>query len=112
MRRGPEPMALSSKLAVAATKAGTIQIIVVGTLLIVHESSARAYALFQHLTGHHWLTLSVLTVILFPLLVVAVYRSQRSPTGRLRPWTTVFGVVTGLFVLVNLGYFLVKYLRH
>jgi len=105
-------MALSPKLAVAATKAGIIQITMVGTLLIVHESSTRVYALFQTLTGHHWLTLSVLTVILFPLLVRVMYRPQRPQPVRLRPWATTFAVVTGLYVLVNLVYFLVKYLVH
>ena len=106
---------LERRRAAAFIWAALVDIIVVGTLIIVHEQDSALKAFLTRLTGHHWVTKSLLTVVLFPGLSVLFYRTlgpSRKPvlgSDRLSLWGLILSAVTALFVAGTLVFFVVVY---
>jgi hypothetical protein len=90
--------------------AAIVDILIVGFLIIAHEHDSALKALLNRITGHHWLTKSVLTVALFPVLAALLYRLRGRQPSRLRRWSVVLLIVTLLLVAITLTDFTIKYL--
>ena len=83
-----------------------ITILVIGSMIIIHEQDTDFKALLNRLTGHHWLTKSVFAAILFPLLSIAFYFVFGSEKARRtlkaddpRIWSLILVGVTLAFIL-------------
>ena len=106
---------LEQRRAAAFLWAAILDITVVGILIIVHEQDSALKALLNRVTGHHWLTKSLLTLVLFPGLSQLFYRAlgpNRKPalgSDRLPLWAGILLAVTALFVAGTLVFFVVEY---
>ena len=97
--------------------AAALTITVIGTMIIVHEESGPFKDLLNLLTGHHWLTKSVLSVILFAvavLLLRRLFRNQRiariARADNIWLWTLLTVAVTGLMTVGAIALYIVHYL--
>jgi len=97
--------------------AAILDVILIGTLIIVHEQNSALKVFLNRLTGHHWLTKSAMTVVLFPGLAALLYgalgrsRSRIPRANRLTFWAAVLTAVTGLFVAATIVFFVVEYFK-
>jgi len=108
-------MALDKDRLAAFFLAAILTIAIIGSLSILHELDPGLKDFLNSLTGSHWVTKGVLTVVLFPLLSAAFYfilgsegARKRLRADRIMQWTTVLVAVTLLFIA---GSFLV-YILH
>lgn len=97
--------------------AAALTIAVIGTMIIVHEESGQLKDLLNLLTGHHWLTKSVLSVILFAVAVLLLRRLfrnvrmvQLARADNVWLWTMLTVVVTTLMTAGAIGLYIVHYL--
>jgi len=102
----------SKSKAVAFIIAAVLTLIIVGSMVVVHEFDSGFKQFLVSLTGHHWVTKGVFAAVLFPLFSVILYFAVRSERVRrlLRSdniwgWTVVLVAVTILFYLATvIGY--------
>ena len=104
---------LDRSRAVAFIWAAILDIIVIGVLIILHERDTALKALLDRITGHHWVTKSLMTCVLFPGLAFLFYRALgRRPAPRsegLAFWAAALSTVTALFFLGTIAFFVLEY---
>jgi len=111
-------MPTTRKAAIAAyLMAATLTVAVIGAMIIVHEESGPVKDLLDLLTGHHWLTKSVLSVLLFGgaswlLVLVLRHPGARRVTRaeNVWGWTVATVVVTIAFTAGSAAIYLLHYL--
>ncbi len=93
--------------------AAVVDVAIVGSVLIIHELNPALRSFLNRLTGHHWVTMSLVTCVLFPGLALLLYRTvcPVSVTGRLRTLATVLSAVTVLFYVGTVALFVWEYLK-
>ena len=86
--------------------AAIITVVVIGSMIIIHEESSEFKDFLISLTGHHWLTKSVFAIILFPILSGIFYTvfSSEKIRERLKAdnvwlWTVLTVAVSIIFIL-------------
>ena len=91
--------------------AAIITTVVIGSMIIYHEESSAFKEFLNNLTGHHWVSKSIIAIVLFPILSIVFYLIFSSEklrrilkTNDVLLWSKYTIVVTVLFVL---GSFLV-----
>jgi hypothetical protein len=96
--------------------AAILTIIIVGSMIIIDEVDSSFKAFLNSLTGHHWVTKSVFTVVLFPLFSVIFYvlfRLQRVRSAlhadNIWGWTTALVIITIFFYLSNFVNYIIHY---
>lgn len=91
-----------------------ITIFLTGCILIAHDLSRDLKGLLIALTGHHWLTVSVLAVILFVLstLLLAGSEGLRKVlrAGNITLWSRMLAAVTLIMMLGSLTVYIAHYL--
>lgn len=105
-----------ANLVVAVLIAAILTVAIVGSMIIIDEADSNFKAFLNGLTGHHWVTKSVFTVILFPVFAVLFYGlfKFKSVRGTLRAenvwgWTILLVAVTVFFYLASLVNYLIHY---
>ena len=91
-----------------------ITIFLTGSILIAHVLSGDLKGLLVALTGHHWLTVSLLAVILFVLstLLLAGSEGLRKAlrAGNITLWSRALVAVTLIMMLGSLAVYIAHYL--
>ena len=91
--------------------AAIVTILVITVVTIVGEVSAPLMKFMASLTGHHWVTKNIFSVILFLLLLAVASRGpsekKSSPTGLI--WTVVTSVACSIALL---AFFVMDFLKH
>ena len=95
-----------------------ITIALIGSMIIIHEESSEFKDFLVSLTGHHWLTKSVIAAILFPILSFVFYFAfgserirERLKTGDVWLWSITTVAVTVVFMLGTFITYLLHYLE-
>ncbi|OGO06268.1 MAG: hypothetical protein A2Y73_02955 [Chloroflexi bacterium RBG_13_56_8] len=101
----------------AVLMSAAITIAVVGSMIIIHERDTGFKAFLNMITGHHWVTKSVFTVILFPLFSIIFYFIIRSEKAQkalkandLWFWSLVLMAITLFFTFGSFLVYLIEYL--
>ena len=106
---------LDRSRAVAFSWAAILDIIIVGVLIILHERDSALKTFLNRITGHHWLTKSVMTCLLFPGLAFLFYRAldprRSSRSGGLTFWAAALSTITALFYLGTIAFFVLEYFK-
>jgi len=109
-------MGSNSERAVAFLVSAVITIIIVGSMIILHEQDTAFKAFLDSLTGHHWLTKSVFAAVLFPVLSAVFYFVFRSGKGRkllktssIWTWAVILVATVTFFLLASLITFVLHY---
>lgn len=102
-------------LVVAVLISAILTIAIVGSMVIIDEVDSSFKAFLNSLTGHHWVTKSVLTAVLFPMfsvVFIVLFRSERARKAlkaeNVWVWTLLLVAVT-IFFYVSI---LINYLLH
>lgn len=97
--------------------AAIITVVVIGSMIIIHEESSEFKDLLINLTGHHWVTKSIFAIIIFPILsgiFYTVFSSEkirkRLKTGNVWLWTLLTVLVTIVFILASFVLYISHYL--
>ncbi len=93
-----------------------ISISVVGILIIVHEESSALKDFLIALTGHHWLTKSIIAAVLFPLLLIVFYfilgseaNKKRFKSDNLWTWSLILFFVVIFFIVFSVIQYTLHY---
>lgn len=97
-------------------QATTFTIFIIGSVIIASEVSASIHQILASLTGNQWLTVSILTVIIYVLLLVffsLLARYKRIPAA-IRPdnpllWSAFLIIITLLMIVSSLVILIMKY---
>jgi hypothetical protein len=91
--------------------AGIVTIVVMTVITIVGEISRPLMGFMHSLSGHHWVTKNIFSVILFLVLLAVASRSpseqKSSPKGLM--WTAVTAVACSIALL---AFFVMDFLKH
>lgn len=93
MRKGPATFLLSA----------TAAILITGCIIIAHDLSAEFKQFLIDLTGHHWLSVSIIAAAVFLLTSMLIIGSEKLSTlfkaNDLRIWSRGLVAVTVLAIL-------------
>lgn len=91
-------------------------IVVIGTLTIANERYMSFNRFLTEVTGHHWVTKSILAMVLFPLLSLVFFKmlDPESVRKRVRSddvlfWTVLTAIVASVFIAAVLAVLLAEY---
>lgn len=97
--------------------AATVAILVIGMAVVIHEVYPPFKDLLVRMTGHHWLTKSVLAIPVFVLASVLLLHLVRNPrtrralrADRIWLWSVVTSAVTVLMIAATFVTYTVEYL--
>ena len=106
---------LDRRRAAAFFWAAILDIVLIGVLIILHEQNSALKEFLNRVTGHHWLTKSIMTCLLFPGLAFLLYRAfGRGPArrpNRIAFWAVVLSAVTTLLFLGTVVFFVLEYFK-
>jgi len=92
----------------------TITIFLTGCIIIAHDLSPDLKQSLATLTGHHWTSVSIITILLFALfsgLLVGLKNARKFlRVGDIRLWSTALMVVTLIMILGIIGQLIARYL--
>ncbi len=92
--------------------AAIIDIVAVGTVLIIHERSSALRVFLNRLTGHHWVTMSLVTCVLFPGLTVLLYLMRGRPVFRSWRLTSLAAALAAMTAFLFVGTIVVFVLEY
>ena len=106
-------MSAKRDIVISALVSAAITIAVIGSMIVIHEIESGFKAFLNSVTGHHWVTKSVYTAVLFPVLAALFYFISGSERVKkylrfndYRLWTIVLIVVTAVSILASLWVYL------
>jgi heme/copper-type cytochrome/quinol oxidase subunit 4 len=89
--------------------AAIITVVVIGSMIIIHEESTEFKDFLINLTGHHWVTKSVFAIVIFLALSIVFYFMFRSEklrkalrTDNVWLWSVFTVIITVIFILGSL----------
>lgn len=92
----------------------TITIFLIGCIIIAHDVSTSFKQSLAALTGHHWISVSMIAIILFVLSLVLLLGSENARKSLkvydARLWSTALVAVTLIMILGILAVLIVRYL--
>ncbi|MDR7666214.1 hypothetical protein RG963_10590 [Methanosarcina sp. Z-7115] len=92
----------------------TITIFLIGCIIIAHDVSTGFRQSLAALTGHHWISVSMIAIILFVLSLVLLLGSENARKSLkvydARLWSTALMAVTLIMILGILAVLIVRYL--
>ena len=98
--------------------AAIITVVVIGSMIIIHEESSDFKEFLINLTGHHWVTKSIFALIIFPILsgiFYTVFSSEKIrkmlKTDNVWMWTVLTVTVTIIFILASFFLYIFHYLN-
>jgi hypothetical protein len=102
--------------AVAFLFSAVLTIIIIGSMIIIHELDSPFKVFLNSLTGHHWVTKSVFAAVLFPLFSAIFYLVLGSEKARkamradnIWAWSLLLVAVTIIFFLASIIYYVIHY---
>lgn len=92
----------------------TITVFLSGCIIIVHDLSPDLRQFLVELTGHHWISVSLITIILFVLFtgILISSKSARESLGvnNIRLWATALTAVTLIMLIGIFAELVIRYL--
>lgn len=96
--------------------AATITIFLTGCIIIAHDLSPDFKQSLATLTGHHWTSVSIITIVLFALfsgLLLGLKNARKFlRVEEIRLWSTALMVVTLIMILGIIGQLVARYLAN
>ena len=109
-------METQKSIVVAVLISAIITVIIVGSMIIIDEVDSSFKAFLNSITGHHWVTKSVFTAVLFPMfsaIFYVLFKSDRARKGlqadNIWGWTIRLIIITVFFYLSNLVNYIIHY---
>jgi hypothetical protein len=97
--------------------AATISVFTMGCIIIAHEVSGELRQSLVSLTGHHWLSVSLIALALFVMLSIILHFQLSFAEARsalkaddLQAWSLALAAVTLVMMLSSLAVYLRHYL--
>lgn len=85
-------------------------ILIIGGIIVVHELSEEFKQLLIDMTGHHWVSESIIAVVVFMLTSIFLLSSEKTATmlkaDDFRMWSRVLVAATLLAILGTLSVYL------
>ena len=109
-------MEAQNQKAVAFLLSAVLTVVIIGSLIVVHEQDIAFKTFLNSLTGHHWLTKSVFAAVLFPLFSIAFYfvLKNQKVNSVLRAknvwlWAEILVAAVIILLLVSLINYVIQY---